>query len=386
MTFPVKWYDSAMQGSTLLTTSVGSLIAMLKTVLVTGFGSMPVSTLVYDSSASTITVTVETGHKYLVGQIVAVAGANEAGFNGEFRVVSVTSTTVVVGLDNGTPAASSATGTLSMNIPSLGWVVEFEDATNYKIIFKRIDTAATPIRLLVDNSAWSNWNQNYGEFAKVSMVEDVVDINTYTTVQTYTWPSSHAYATAEWQVVGDSLMLYFIPTFGGANLRSVYAFGDINSIRPGDQYHCLLTGNGQWTDINGWWTQTTFNIGSNFALFANGNEKSLARNYHQLPGVSSCHWRGLYGAFGEGMSFPNPADNGFYVSTEPVPVHDASGYRGSLPGVVVPYATATGYNKANLNNLPGLPGRLIRLLVIQKQFTSENNPRLIGFDIKGPWR
>lgn len=59
------------------------------------------------------------GHKYLVDQVVELSGANESGFNGEFRVLSVTSTNVVMGLDNGTPSAASATGTLSMKIPEL---------------------------------------------------------------------------------------------------------------------------------------------------------------------------------------------------------------------------------------------------------------------------
>ncbi len=129
MTFPVKWYSSAMEGAPLLssgvagaahTTNPGSLIALLKAVLVTGFGIKSVSSLVYSSAAQTITATVSAGHKYLVDQVIELSGANESGFNGEFRVLSVTSTTVVMGLDNGTPSAVNATGSLSLNIPSLG--------------------------------------------------------------------------------------------------------------------------------------------------------------------------------------------------------------------------------------------------------------------------
>ncbi len=79
MTFPVKWFSSTMEGAPLLssgsagsahTTTAGSLIALLKAVLVTGFGIKSVSSLVYSSAAQTITATVAAGHKYLVDQIV----------------------------------------------------------------------------------------------------------------------------------------------------------------------------------------------------------------------------------------------------------------------------------------------------------------------------
>lgn len=399
MTFPVKWFSSAMQGAPILssgsagsphTVSPGSLIALLKAVLVTGFGAQALSSAGYDSAAATITLTLPSGHAYLKDSIIAVSGANEAGFNGEFRVRSVTSTKVVLGLDNGTPTVANATGTLAIKIPSLGWKVLFEDASAYKIIFEK--ASGTPVKLLVDNSAWSGWNASGGHLAKVAMVEDVVDLNTYSTVWEHRWPCSHNYATPEWQAVGDSMMLYFMPAYGvggSANYatRALYAFGDINSIRPGDQYHCLLMHYSELTVTNSW-NYSSSNCYTDGLCFGNTNCKRLARSYHQLPGSVLPHWRGLNSYMGEGMSFPNMADNGFYVSTEPVPVHDDLCYRGSLPGVVVPYASPVAYDKLHLDNLPGLPGKLIRLLLCNRQVSAVGADvrRLVGFDIKGPWR
>lgn len=396
MTFPVKWYSSDMEGAPLLssgvagsahTTNPGSLIALLKAVLVTGFGIKSVSTLTYDSVAQTITATVAAGHKYLVDQIVELSGANESGFNGEFRVTSITSTTVVMGLDNGTPSAASATGTLSMKIPSLGWAVEFEDAANYKIIFKRTDPASTPLRMCIDNSAWSGWNNNSGFLAKVLMIENPTDINTFATVYEHRWPCSHSYSSRDWQIVGDSRIIYFLPRFSNEKYRGLYMFGDINSIRPGDNYHCLFTHYYE-TTVNWNWAQA----GSNYPFyntsltFSDSSYKRLARSYHQLPGSVTCYWKGFNSAFGEGMSFPNPADNGFYVSVDPVPVFDDLSFRGTLPGVVVPYTSPGAYDKLHLNNLPGLPSKLIRFLFASKSTAANNGQRMIGFDIKGPWR
>ena len=393
MTFPVKWYSSDMEGAAFLssgaagaahTTVAGSLIALLKSVLVTGFGIKSVSSLVYSSAAQTITAQVAAGHKYLVDQVVELSGANESGFNGEFRVLSITSTNVVMGLDNGTPAAANATGTLSMKIPSLGWAVEFEDAANYKIIFKRTDSASTPLRIYIDNSAWSGWNNFNGYLAKVKMIENPTDINTFTTVTDYTWPCSHSYSTPGWGLIGDSRMIYFMPAYAVNSNRGFYMFGDGNSIRPGDNYFCLMTTYPVLTNDR-YWQSTGAAFHNQALIFSNTNQKRIARSYHQMPGSVAASWKGLNTYFGEGMSFPNPADNGFYVSTDPVPVYDDLSFRGSLPGVVVPYASNAGYDKTNMNNLPGLSGKLIRMLLVNRE-EAGGNPRLIGFDIKGPWR
>lgn len=405
MSHPVKWYSSDMQGAPLLSTGEGgkahtvpqsSLIALLKAILVTGFGTRSLASAVYDSEAGTITLTLSSGHAYLKDSIIEVSGANEAGFNGEFRVQSITTNTVVVWLDNGTPGAASATGDLAIKIPSLGWEVLFEDAANYKIIFGRTDENATPIKLMVDNSAWTNWYTYNGHLAKVAMVEDVTDINTYTTVFEHRWPASHNYAVPEWQAVGDSLLLYFMPAYGvGGPLnyktRALYAFGDINSVRPWDQYHCLLVHYPYLynTSHNYGWNGNGNGYYNEAMIFNNSNQKVLARSYHQIAGSVAASWRGLNPYMGEGMSFPNPADNGFYVSTDPVPVYDDLSYRGSLPGVVVPYASPTTFDKTHLDNLPGLPDKLIRLLLCNRQTAAGNGQdflRLIGFDIKGPWR
>lgn len=358
MTFPVKWYSSDMEGAAFLssgaagaahTTNPGSLITLLKSVLVTGFGIKSVSSLVYSSAAQTITATVAAGHKYLVDQVVGISGANESGFNGEFRVLSVTSTTVVMGLDNGTPSAASVTGTLSMNIPSLGWAIEFEDAANYKIIFKRTDPASTPLRLYIDNSAWSGWNNSNGFLAKIQMIESPTDINTFTTVYEHRWPCSHSYSSPDWQIIGDGRIIYFLPRYANDKFRGLYMFGDINSIRPGDNYHCLFTHYYELLVSSSWGTSgSSYYFYNNGLMFSDSTQKRMARSYHQLPGSVTCSWRGFNSAFGEGMSFPNPADNGFYVSTDPVPIYDDLSFRGSLPGIVVPYASPVAYDKTHL--------------------------------------
>lgn len=396
MTFPVKWYSSAMEGAPLLssgvagaahTTNPGSLIALLKAVLVTGFGIKSVSSLVYSSAAQTITATVAAGHKYLVDQVIELSGANESGFNGEFRVLSVTSTTVVMGLDNGTPSAVNATGSLSLNIPSLGWAVEFEDAVNYKIIFKRTDPLATPLRLYIDNSAWTGWNQSSGYLAKVLMIENPTDINTFTTVHETRWPCSHNYGDTDWELFGDTMLAHFVVGYGrvaNATPRHLYSFGDIKSVRPGDKYHCMLIGFYSLLNTSQW---VNYSPGNSAIKFRDTSDVRLARAHNQSPGVCTAYFTGFHDYFGEGIPFPNPADNGFYMSQGAIPVFDTLSYRGDLPGVLCPFSTSIGYDRKVLRDIPLMPNALIRLLLVSRSYnTTSEERRLVGFDIKGPWR
>ncbi len=170
--------------------------------------------------------------------------------------------------------------------------------------------------------------------------------------------------------------------------RGLYIFGDINSVRPGDNYHCLITGyiNINYNVVN--WAASVANIYPDTPKFGDSTQRKLARSHHQLPGVVAAYWKGLNTYMGEGMYLPNPADNGFYVGVDPIPVHDDLSFRGVLPGMVVPYATATGYDKYSLKDLPNIPNCLIKLWLVQRGSAdnSSSYARLIGFDIKGPWR
>lgn len=392
MAFPVKWYSGAMQGAPAWpsTQTAGNLISLLKAILVTGFGNSVVSSLSYNSTTQLITAVVAAGHKYLQDSIINIAGANEAGYNGEFRVVSVTSTTVVLACDNGVPSSSSATGTLSISYPSLGWAIEFEDAPNNLIIFKRVDPASTPIRLRIDNSAWTNYNINASCLAKVQMVEDVADINTFTTVLDRRWPASGYQATAnDYLLVGDSLLFYFMPRYGVDQKKGFYYFGDINSIRAGDKYHCILSYYHRpvYSDSSGYnWGGSNNAYSSDGACFQNSNHKTFARSYHQIFGAVSAYYWGYRTYFGEGLTFPNPADNGFYVSVDKIPVMDDKGLRGFMPGLAVPYQLVTAYDMKVVSNLPNLPNSKILFATTHRSYTDTSNVAMVGFDIKGPWR
>ena len=93
MAFPVKWYSNAMQGAPSLgDTSAGALAALLKAVLVTGFGTLTINALVWDATEGAAKATISGGHAYLQDSVVEVSGASPAAYNGEHRVKKVSST------------------------------------------------------------------------------------------------------------------------------------------------------------------------------------------------------------------------------------------------------------------------------------------------------
>lgn len=76
MAFPVKWYASQMQGAPSLgDTSAGALAALLKAVLVTGFGTLTINSLVWDATENAAKATISGGHAYLQDSVIEVSGA-----------------------------------------------------------------------------------------------------------------------------------------------------------------------------------------------------------------------------------------------------------------------------------------------------------------------
>ncbi|MGY4015254.1 hypothetical protein [Aeromonas molluscorum] len=86
---------------------------------------------------------------------------------------------------------------------------------------------------------------------------------------------------------------------------------------------------------------------------------------------------------------PNPADNGFYLATDPTMVMESVGsvLRGYLPGLINPYADIPAYASKNFMALPSLGGRGVRFWRVAFHENSYSNGlTLVGFDITGPWR
>lgn len=396
-TFPVKWYASDMQGAPSLgDTSAGALAALLKAVLVTGFGTLTLNSLVWDAAEGAAKATIAAGHAYKQDSVIEVGGASPAAYNGEHRVKKVSTTEVWFDLDGGNPGAS-ASGTLTMKVAPLGWTLTHESADGMVAIYRPTDVSASGnVSLRIDNTAFSGWvgTSYIAYLAKVQLVEDVVDINTYTLIYDQRWPCTKRYSDGRWDLIGDPQFFYFLPAYGISNYQVVYCFGYLKSVRPGDRYHAVLMhypstsandSNRSWNNGAG----TGQSLYHNNALaFDDANYRGMARPFSQLFGTVSWWIKGLFSRYGNGTAVPNGADNGFYMATEPPMVMESGNHiRGYLPGIIQPFGSISGWSRKNFANLPAMPSKIVRFLFAAYNYDSNSIPQtMVGFDLTGPWR
>ncbi|HHO2168291.1 TPA: hypothetical protein ACVBCY_001816 [Aeromonas hydrophila] len=396
MAFPVKWYSNAMQGAPSLgDTSAGALAALLKAVLVTGFGTLTINSLVWDATEGAAKATIAGGHAYLQDSVIEVSGASPAAYNGEHRVKKVSSTEVWFELDGGNPG-SAGSGTMSMKVAPLGWTQTHESGDGMVAIYRPTNVSESGnVSLRIDNTAFSGWTgaTYLGYLAKMQLVEDVVDINTYTLISDARWPATGRYSDRRWDLIGDPQLFYFLPAYAGANYQSMFAFGYIKSVRPGDRYHALMMhySSNSADDTTRRWAltagQTNTNYGTNALSFDDSSYRHLARAYSQLFGTSGCWIKGLFSRFGAGMNAPNGADNAFYMSTDPIMVMETGNHlRGFLPGIICPFASVSSWYRKNFSNLPALPNKIVRFVAATYAEGSSSGPTMLGFDLTGPWR
>ncbi len=398
--YKVKWFASEMQGAPSLgDTAEGALAALLKAVLVTGFGTLTINALAFDVAKGWAVATFTGGHAYLQDSVIQVDGVSPAAYNGEHRVMQVTATQVWFEIDGGNPGAPGTGAAMTMKVAPLGWTITHESGDGKIFIVRPTNVSESGnVSLRIDNSPYSGWvgASNPAYLAKVAMVEDVVDINTYTTIFEHRWPCTGRYSNKRWDVIGDSQLFYFIPAYAARNYQFIYCFGYIRSVRPGDRYHAILnhysTTNAAdqgkaWSSGPGAYYGASW--GQDFAKFDSAAYRVIARPYHQLFGATNWFLKGFFTRFGNGLNTPNGPDNGFYLSTDPIMVlENGSHLRGYLPGLVCPYATVPAWDRKNFKDLPALPNKLLRFIraVYEEQCSSGEPITMVGFDLTGPWR
>ena len=207
-TYPVKWFNESMQGAGQTgDSSAGAMIAILKACLVDGFGALAPDALVWDETENCAKATFSLGHAYLVDSVIACSGSTPADYNGEHRVMKVTTTEMWFELD--TVPVANASGTLEIKIAPLGWTITHANGTNDKLIFQAAGDLGN-VSLMIDNTAFTGWSGTYARFMKVAMVENVVDIDTYDTIYEHRWPATGRYSGHKWDLIGDNRILFFL--------------------------------------------------------------------------------------------------------------------------------------------------------------------------------
>lgn len=386
MSTSVKVFASTDPGALVLPGTAGELSTLLKTYLVDGRGSGAVATL--NVAAGVVTATYSAGHPFAVDSVGEFAGATPSGLNGQKRILSVATNSVTFAAPG--IADGAATGSITSKLASAGWQQVFS-ATNITCL-KPTVPEATGCVLRVDDTGTTN--------ARVRAFESMTDVSSgvgLTPLEGQVagglyWPkSSSANATARpWYLVADERGFYVAVDPTGTGRYTLTYSGDIDSLKSGDAYSYLITGNQSDQTAS-----TTVPDGCMGYSGRSARGGAYLVRAHTAIGQSiaaqrlGAHHNGstadVYaGTAGYSIgAYPNGPNNG--LMTGALELH-AMGIRGTLPGLLHPVqdcgdSFATG---AIVDGTDDLAGR--RLMAIR---TAPPSGAVVAgtvfIDVTGPW-
>ena len=419
MTTTVKYFNYAQQGAPSVTNNWGDLITLLDACLVTGFYSTTISSLTSSGGVASATIT---GHAYVLDQVVLIAGADQAEYNGEHRITAV-STNLIQFAVTGSPATPATTSSaISCKVAPLGFEKIYSSGL-YKAVYRSQNNLSNRPYLRVDNGFYSPWTTTYFKFAKVTMAEGMADVDTflpggrapfdwtnttknegagtfsgvaalcgwfkwYSSATTNTQTTDGGVGAKFWAIVGDDRGFYLhIATAAGNNLSCCYAFNDFKSYKNGDAYNTLLSASDYYIPPNGQNWQNEF--GNYFGNSADTTGKVLMKDNSHIGDYTTASFVSvnptnaqIISGYTAALPYPNGAD--FSLVLFPTYIRESStvSIRGQMPGLF--YIPQAVYNiippYTVLSNVAGYPDR--KFVILQ---TSNAVGGRVAYDITGPW-
>lgn len=443
MTLPVKWFNTDMEGAPGLefcgmsgdagggagTSSAnsyqdnyvqGEFANWLKACLVDGFIARTATSVTH--SGGVVTVDFGAAHAFPRHCVIEVSGANEAEYNGEFRVTSVTANTLTYSVGS-TPAASPATGTVEVKVAPAGWSVLY-DSTDGLIVFDRPASDASPYKVVVRNNF--NWQGYVGPelsfrpdddlpWVLIEYVDNYVDQTTYDRVSFCLVPpqrfrKSETYPNGAAWLLADPYCFWDIRQMSHYNLYSLNFCGDIVSARPGDRGNFLAGNNitqhqGPFPDATNGGVMPRFLSADNSFVTSNddvGHEESyLLTSYAGTPGRRQA--RAMYpfvwptaGSYAyQSVAAPNPVNSGMLLSRDPVPVIEQNGndsgqsdhfLRGFVPGLLGSPQDWGSLHKQIITGIPGFNEEPIIFFKTQAYWSFNSSQTMTFIFRLGQWR
>lgn len=384
-TTSVKVFASTDPGAIVLSGTAGALSTLLKTHLVDGSGLQSVATLTVASGIATATYSA--GHPFVEGRVALIAGATPAGLNGEKRIISVATNSVTFAAQGVLDGA--ATGSITSKLAPAGWQQVFS-GTNIACL-KPAVPEATGCVLRVDDTGTLN--------ARVRAYEAMTDadtgigptpMNSQVSGGLY-WPKSSTNNSTgrPWFLVADDRCFYLAVAPQGGDRHTLLYSGDIASLKSGDPYGYLITGNlsdmtSSGSTGNGCcgYSRRGDTSGAYLARMHTGIGQSVAaqRIGAHHTGASQDIYAGTPGyAWG---TYPNGPNNGLMTGALEL---FAGGIRGTLPGLLHPVQDCGNMFSSGtmVDGTDDLAGR--RLLALRVGPPAGGTTGTVFLDATGPW-
>lgn len=376
MTQPI-WYDSTEAGAPTLNNAAGSLLEVLRSCLVNGFGARTVTSIAVASGVATATCATH-GFTGAFGKLVQISGAPAALLNGNKQIsnpLTNSFTFPAPGVPDGT-----YTGTISARRAPLGWL-EAHSGTN-RAIFQRVVPEASAQMLRVVDTAAAPTD------ARAQCVESATGVDAFAGVSPaladgfFWFKGANTAPPKRWAVVGDGRFLYVFTDLSGTSHYRAFVFGDVVSFRAADGYPTLIAGMSTANAGPGLtgWTDTLLLLGGTAAT----DDIVISRPHTQIGAALrvGLHGVGQAAIGGSGPTYPGPVANGCVIS-QPIYVSEAvvggADIRGVLPGLAQPLSARP---FAALQVVDAVIGTDKRFLAVPL-LASYNGQLLV--DLTGPW-
>ncbi len=311
----IKFYMHTNNNAPQLSNNFGCMLNVLDAALINGIQVGTVSSLT--ALGKIVTAVFGTAHNLMQYQVIKIAGANQAEYNVEARILTVPNATTIT-LELATiPSVTTATGTINASLPPLGWEKPFSStsATGGKGAYrsKNLLLPSRPFLRVVDELD-PVWTSTYAKYAKVGIVEDMTDIDTMLGVQApydianpnKNWVGSGSGSSAlngwakwhyargnplantnettvptngnrQWLVVGSGDYFYIFNNLNPASVAKVaYGFGAFESYIAADTANNFLAGTLQNTAA-----ASANQISSVSSITGDATVLCLQRNYAQ---------------------------------------------------------------------------------------------------------
>lgn len=325
-----------MNGAPAMTATANSLIVFLDAVLVNGFGSQTVTSIVVTNNVATVRV--DTGYVVSKYAVVNISGATPSGLNGDKKVLSATANNILFTYDATGIADQTATGTITVKFPGAGWTKPFANTTANVAVYRNDSANGTGTYVRVADSTTTT--------ARVIGYETMTDENTGTNLcPTTSQLSGGIYFTKanntsarKWWVVADSKTFYFAcatMTTVPDNIKFFIGFGDFKKYNENDNYNFFIVGDvGDRSGFGGITTPY-----SNVLSTTTGS-KYVMRNYAQTPGAKTFDQFFLFSdlpnsisgaAVNTPLAYPQVPKNTVHLS--PTYIVESSSIRGEYPGL-----------------------------------------------------
>jgi hypothetical protein len=389
------------------------MISLLDAVLVNGFNNKTVDSI--SRVGTEVTVKILAGHKYVVNQIVTIAGADQVEYNGEHRVKAVTSTALTFDITTLPTTPATTASSLTIMTSPLGFQKAF--AATGLAAYRSTNVLGPRIYLRVDDTQYSGYTTSQHTCARIQICETMSDINTYggarapydpanptvndTTDGTYKWSYSRN-ATAvgghAWTLVGDDRGFYIYTSMSNSpaswlyQYKIPYAFQEFTSFKAGDAYNIYLACHAMKGDY--YIYPTTGGPVDASPNLTTG--KYILRDYTQVGNHIRCSYVSLatnatyqiYSGYQTGIPWPNGPDFSLILHPVYLQQETTNHLRGIMPGLYFIHNNAPAYTDGNIiSNIAGYPGR--NFLIVSSDTGGTTSPAtaaLVAIDITGPWR